>query len=139
MPEQVTHTDIYHRLGVIEGAIQGINTQLAQKRDDMTSVFNRLRFVEAKVAVGVGIALVLSAAVPIVIGTVVAVPPPTTGVVVQSMKKFMICEPAGMVMVALTAVPAATVVTVVVCDKTTKPPSVVSDSASVPERRVEPK
>ena len=67
MPEQVTHTDIYHRLGVIEGAIQGINTQLAQKRDDMTSVFNRLRFVEAKVAVGVGIALVLSAAVPIVI------------------------------------------------------------------------
>jgi uncharacterized oligopeptide transporter (OPT) family protein len=67
MPEHVTHTDIYHRLGVIEGAIQGINLQLAQKRDDMSTVFSRLRFIEAKVAVGIGIAIVLSVAAPIVV------------------------------------------------------------------------
>jgi hypothetical protein len=50
--------------------------------------------------------------VPIVAGTVVAVP--NDGTVTMSMIKSMICELAGNFKVALVAVPAAAVVTVVV-------------------------
>jgi hypothetical protein len=51
----------------------------------------------------------------------------------------MICESAGMVIVLVTAVPAETVVAVVVCVRTTKPPSTVSVRVPEPERSVDPK
>jgi hypothetical protein len=47
-------------------------------------------------------------------GIVVAVPPPTASFTTISAKKSIICEDAGRVRVALVAVPAAAVVTVVV-------------------------
>jgi hypothetical protein len=44
-----------------------------------------------------------------------------------------------MVIVLVTAVPAETVVAVVVCVRTTKPPSTVSVRVPEPERSVDPK
>jgi hypothetical protein len=65
VPDDVSHGDIYHKLGSLEGKLETVLLQLTEKRSDMAAVFARLREVETRVAIGVGIAAVLSFVIPI--------------------------------------------------------------------------
>lgn len=63
----VSHGDIYHKLGVMEGKLESVILQLSQKRDDVSGVFTRLRYLETRVAVGLGVTLCLAFIVPIIV------------------------------------------------------------------------
>lgn len=65
--DDVSHGDIYHKLGTMEGKLESVLIQLAEKRSDMTAVFSRLREVEVRLAAGVGIAAVVSVVLPLVV------------------------------------------------------------------------
>lgn len=69
MPERdtVSHADIYHKLGAMEGKLESVLLQLSDKQSDLADVFTRLRGVELRVATGVGIAVCLSFIVPLLI------------------------------------------------------------------------
>jgi hypothetical protein len=55
----------------MEGKLESVILQLSQKRDDMrddmTGVFTRLRSVETRVAIGLGITLCLTFIIPVII------------------------------------------------------------------------
>lgn len=63
--DSVSHRDIYHKLGILEGKFDSVLLQLGERRDDMAGVFTRLRSVEFRVAVGVGIAIGASVIIPL--------------------------------------------------------------------------
>jgi len=65
--DDVSHGDIYHKLGSLEGKLETVLIQLAEKRTDITGVFSRLREIETRVSIGVGIAVGLSFLMPFVI------------------------------------------------------------------------
>lgn len=65
--DDVSHGDIYHKLGSLEGKLETVLIQLAEKRSDITGVFSRLREIEARVSVGVGLAVGLSFLLPLII------------------------------------------------------------------------
>lgn len=65
--DDVSHGDIYHKLGSLEGKLETVLIQLAEKRSDITGVFSRLREIEARVSLGVGIAVGLSFLLPFII------------------------------------------------------------------------
>jgi len=56
IPDDVSHGDIYHKLGSLEGKLETVVIQLTERRSDIAAVFARLREVEIRVAVGVGVA-----------------------------------------------------------------------------------
>lgn len=65
--ETVSHGDIYHKLGTMEGKLESIILQLAEKRSEVNSLFSRLREVENKLAWGMGAAAIISIVVPMLI------------------------------------------------------------------------
>lgn len=65
--DDVSHGDIYHKLGSLEGKLETVLIQLADKRTDIADVFSRLREIEARVSLGVGIAVGLSFLLPFII------------------------------------------------------------------------
>ena len=65
--DDVSHGDIYHKLGSLEGKLETVLIQLAEKRSDITGVFSRLREIEARVSVGVGLAIGISVLIPIIV------------------------------------------------------------------------
>jgi len=65
--DDVSHGDIYHKLGSLEGKLETVLIQLGEKRGDLSILFSRLRELESRVAVGVGIAVALSFSIPFVI------------------------------------------------------------------------
>lgn len=68
MPEhEVSHGDILHKLGVMEGKLDAVHQSLAQKHTDIADAFRRLGEVEKRVAQGVILAVVLSVVVPFVV------------------------------------------------------------------------
>jgi phage-related minor tail protein len=68
MPEhEVTHGDILHKLGVMEGKLDAVHQSLAQKHTDIADAFRRLTEVEKRVAQGVILAVILSLVVPFVV------------------------------------------------------------------------
>lgn len=69
MPEHetVSHADIYHKLGTMEGKLESVLLQLSDKQSDLSEVFTRLRGIELRVATGIGIAVCLSFIVPLLI------------------------------------------------------------------------
>ena len=48
--DDVSHGDIYHKLGSLEGKVEALLMQLGERRDDINNVFGRLRQVEHRVA-----------------------------------------------------------------------------------------
>ena len=55
-PERdVSHSDIYHKLGSLEGKVETLILQLAERRDEITGLFARLRNVEMRLAWAVGV------------------------------------------------------------------------------------
>lgn len=65
--DDVSHGDIYHKLGSLEGKLETVLIQLGEKRTDITGVFSRLREIENRVSIGVGLAIGLSILIPIVV------------------------------------------------------------------------
>lgn len=65
--EAVSHGDIYHKLGTMEGKLESIILQLAEKRGEVNSLFSRLREVENKVAWAMGAAAIMSIAIPLIV------------------------------------------------------------------------
>jgi hypothetical protein len=66
MPEhEVSHGDIYHKLGALEGKLDAIVVSVAEKRTDLADAFKRLVEVEKRVAQGVILAVVIGFVAPI--------------------------------------------------------------------------
>jgi hypothetical protein len=66
-PDDVSHGDIYHKLGSLEGKVEALLMQLGERRDDINNVFSRLRQVEHRVAWAMGAAVIISLITPHVI------------------------------------------------------------------------
>lgn len=66
-PDHVSHGDIYHKLGTMEGKIESVLVQMAERRNDMNNLFTRMREIETKVAVAMGAVAILSIAMPFII------------------------------------------------------------------------
>ncbi len=68
MPEhEVSHGDIYHKLGSLEGKLDVFTSSLGQKQTDLAEAFRRLGELEKNVAKWAGIALACSLIVPLLI------------------------------------------------------------------------
>ncbi len=65
--DAVSHGDIYHKLGTMEGKIESVLLQLAEKRGDVNSLFGRVREIENKVAWGMGAAAIMSIVIPLLV------------------------------------------------------------------------
>jgi hypothetical protein len=66
MPEhEVSHGDIYHKLGALEGKLDAVMVSVAEKRTDLADAFKRLVEVEKRVAQGVILAVVISLIAPV--------------------------------------------------------------------------
>lgn len=63
----MSHGDIYHKLGTMEGKIESVLVQMAERRNDMNNLFTRMREIETKVAVAMGAVAILSVAMPFII------------------------------------------------------------------------
>jgi hypothetical protein len=69
MPAQddVSHGDIYHKLGSLEGKVEALLISISDRKEDINNVFSRLQRVEHRVAWAMGAAVVISLIVPYVI------------------------------------------------------------------------
>jgi hypothetical protein len=52
--EDVSHGDIYHKLGSLEGKVETLILQASDRRTEISSLFSRIRTVEMRIAWGVG-------------------------------------------------------------------------------------
>lgn len=64
---EVSHGDILHKLGVMEGKLDAMHQSLAQKHTDIADAFRRLGDVEKRVAQGVILAIGLSLVMPLAV------------------------------------------------------------------------
>jgi hypothetical protein len=67
IPDDVSHGDIYHKLGSLEGKLEAVLISLGERRDDISGIFTRLRQVEHRMAWAMGAAVIISFAAPLVI------------------------------------------------------------------------
>lgn len=68
MPDhEVSHGDILHKLGVMEGKLDAMHQSLAQKHTDIADAFRRLGEVEKRVAQGMILAIALSLVMPLIV------------------------------------------------------------------------
>lgn len=64
---RVSHEDIYHRLGSLEGKLDSAITKMADFNRGLNDCYDRIRLVEANVNKAIGIAIVLSIFIPLLI------------------------------------------------------------------------
>jgi hypothetical protein len=63
-PDDVSHGDIYHKLGSLEGKVEALLLSLGERKSDIDNVFSRLRQIEHRVAWAMGAVVVISVLVP---------------------------------------------------------------------------
>lgn len=63
----VSHVEIYHKLGTLEGKLDALITRTTEYRIDLQTAFDRLAVIENRMAWVMGAAVVISALVPIFI------------------------------------------------------------------------
>jgi FtsH-binding integral membrane protein len=63
----VSHSDIYHKLGSLEGKVETLILQIAERRDEITGLFGRLRTVEMRLAWAVGVIAFLAFLGPLLV------------------------------------------------------------------------
>lgn len=63
----VSHSDIYHKLGSLEGKVEALILQIGERRDEIRGVFSRLRGVEIRMAWAVGTIACLTFVGPLVL------------------------------------------------------------------------
>lgn len=51
--EDISHGDIYHKMGVLEGKLDAVIVSVAEKKSDLGEAFRRIRVLEGRVAQGV--------------------------------------------------------------------------------------
>jgi hypothetical protein len=61
----VSHEDIYHRLGSLEGKLDAAITKMTDFKRDLDTCYGRIRTLEAHLNKAVGIAIVLSIIIPV--------------------------------------------------------------------------
>jgi hypothetical protein len=66
-PHEVSHGDIYHKLGALEGKLDAVMVSVGEKRTDLNAAFNRINGLEKTVWVGLGIAIACSVAIPLLV------------------------------------------------------------------------
>ena len=66
----VSHVEIYHKLGTLEGKLDALITRTTEYRTDLQNAFDRLAVVEKRIAWVMGAAVVVSALMPIVINII---------------------------------------------------------------------
>jgi hypothetical protein len=62
--DDVSHGDIYHKLGSLEGKVEALLLSLSDRKEDISNVFSRLRQVEHRLAWAMGAAVVISLIAP---------------------------------------------------------------------------
>lgn len=70
MPQEiveVSHSDIYRGLGILEGKLDAIATTMANNRTDISEAFRRLNEAEKRIAQGVILAVTVSLVMPILV------------------------------------------------------------------------
>lgn len=67
---EVSHGDILHKLGVMEGKLDAVHQSLAQKHTDISDAFRRLGDLEKRVAQGVILAVIVSLVMPVLVAMV---------------------------------------------------------------------
>lgn len=66
----VSHVDIYHKLGTLEGKLDALITRTNDYKSDIQSAFDRISDIENKIAWVLGGAVVVSILAPIVINII---------------------------------------------------------------------
>lgn len=64
--EDISHGDIYHKLGAVEGKLDAVMISVAEKKSDLTEAFRRIRVLEGRVAQGVILLAALVLLAPLV-------------------------------------------------------------------------
>ena len=64
---EVSHGDIYHKLGALEGKLDAVIVSVGEKRTDLSDAFRRINALEQGVAKWAGIALAASIIIPLVV------------------------------------------------------------------------
>jgi hypothetical protein len=64
---EVSHGDIYHKLGALEGKLDAVIVSVGEKRTDLGEAFRRINALEQGLAKWAGIALVASIIIPLVV------------------------------------------------------------------------
>jgi hypothetical protein len=64
---EVSHGDIYHKLGALEGKLDAVIVSVGEKRTDLSDAFRRINALEQGLAKWAGIALVASIIIPLVV------------------------------------------------------------------------
>ena len=64
---EVTHGDIHHKLGVLEGKLDAVIASVSEKRTDLSDAFRRINALERGVAKWAGVAVAASIVIPLVI------------------------------------------------------------------------
>jgi len=70
VPDDVSHGDIYHKLGSLEGKLEALLLSVGERREDINGLFARLRQVEHRVAWAMGAAVVISFLVPYLVNSI---------------------------------------------------------------------
>lgn len=63
--DDISHGDIYHKLGSLEGKVDAVMVSIAEKKSDIGEAFRRIRVLEGRVAQGVILLACLSAVAPL--------------------------------------------------------------------------
>lgn len=66
-PHEVSHGDIYHKLGALEGKLDAVIASVSEKRTDLTEAFKRINGLEKTVWVGLGVAIACSIIIPLLV------------------------------------------------------------------------
>lgn len=66
-PDKVSHGDLYHKLGSLEGKLEAVLISLGERRDDISGIFGRLRQVEHRMAWAMGAAVIISFTAPFLV------------------------------------------------------------------------
>jgi hypothetical protein len=63
---EVSHGDIYHKLGALEGKLDAVMSSVSEKRSDLAEAFRRLTELEKRVAQGVILAVLIATIAPLI-------------------------------------------------------------------------
>jgi hypothetical protein len=64
---EVSHGDIYHKLGALEGKLDAVIVSVGEKRTDLSDAFRRINALEQGVAKWAGVAVAASIIIPLVV------------------------------------------------------------------------
>ena len=64
--DEISHGDIYHKLGAVEGKLDAVIASAAEKRADLSEAFRRLGELEKRMAQGVILAVAVGILAPLI-------------------------------------------------------------------------